>query len=170
MKITLRWMTLILFLAVFLSYSCKKSDSLQTSNNVLDSLKETPIGGTGFYISLPAHYSLKENEGPDFSVFYFASTDTTQRSNFSGGMYFGNFPNEFEVPSDSCKTEKITGAILGSNAKWTTYDCNGRYSIQTIADSKSNEGWNSKIHAFGHASTKDDLHKVLQLYSTLKKK
>jgi hypothetical protein len=148
----------------------KKGPAQQIENTFIDSLRETQIGTTRFYISLPIDYSIKENEGPDFSVFYFESTDTTIRSTFSGGMYFGNFPSSFGPANDSCKTEIMKGGILGGYPKWTAYDCDEEYSIQTIVDSKSGEGWNSKIHAFGHCTTKDGLNKLLDIYSTLKGK
>jgi hypothetical protein len=60
----------------------------------LDSLTEKQIGDLNYTISIPRDYSIKENQGPDFSVFHFSPTDTTVKNKFSGGIYFGNYrPN-----------------------------------------------------------------------------
>lgn len=154
---------------VFLS--CK--DNSQKGNEVkqtfLDSLVEEQIGGMNYYISLPINFSIEKKEGPDFSVFYFANTDTTAANSFSGGMYFGNHPSEFPPENDSCKVETIDSKILAESSTWTVYKCNGEFLAQTIVDSRSDERWNNQIHVFGHAKKEVDLDKVLAIYSTLRK-
>lgn len=54
--------------------------------------------------------------------------------------------------------------------EWRVYNCQGDFSIHTIADNKKGEGWNQQIHAFGHTKSSDELQKILDIYSTLKKK
>ncbi|MBS1542513.1 MAG: hypothetical protein JST14_02670 [Bacteroidetes bacterium] len=122
-----------------------------------------------YYISMPNKYSITEKEGPDFSVFYFADSGTTSATSISGGMYFGNFPSEFPPKSDSCKVRTMDSQILGNKSSWTIYECDREFAIQTIVESNSGEGWNSQIHAFGHGKSKEDLDKILAIYSTLRK-
>jgi len=157
------------FGTIFLLTSCGKSD--RNMDNVtqvfLDSLTETQI--LNYKISIPRDYSIKEKEGPDFTVFYFAPTDTTVKDKFSGGIYFGNYPSKFGSPNDTCKSEIITGDILDGHTDWTVYTCGKDFSIQTITASKSGQGWNNRIHAFGHGKSKSELFKMLKIYSTLKK-
>jgi len=156
---------------LFLLVRCGTSDNADNvTQNFLDSLTEKQIGDLNYTISIPRDYSIKENQGPDFSVFHFSPTDTTVKNKFSGGIYFGNYPTKFSSPSDTCKKEIIQGDILDSNADWTVYHCSGTFSIQTIIASKSGQGWNNQIHAFGHGTGKSELSKIQKIYSTLHKK
>jgi hypothetical protein len=163
------------FLSIFLILTILGcSDNKKTKhiieNPYLKELTEKQIGESNYYISIPKKYSIKENRGPDFSVYYFYPTDTTATAAFSGGFYFGNHPSLFGTAGDSCKTEKIKSKILNKNADWTVYNCKGKYSIQSIIESGSNEGWNQYIHAFAAANSAADLKKVFLILGTMKKK
>jgi hypothetical protein len=161
-----RLMLALCLLSLF--YSCKNVNHKDEVNNgFIDSLNEKRIGQTNYWIFVPADFEIKENEGPDFSVFYFV--DTTAKSGFSGGMYFGNYPSRFPPKNDSCKIEVINSEILGENSDWSLYECNGEYSVQTIVDSKS-KGWNNQIHVFGHTSSRSDVYRILKIYSTFTKR
>lgn len=163
-----------ILIAASLISSCNTSDKRKVDSDKQDafrkSLKEQQIEGVNFYISLPPTYAIKMNEGPDFSVYYIQPVDTTVKTAFTAGLYFGNYPHTFEAPNDSCQITKTNGNILGENTDWTVYHCGERYSIQAIVDSHSGEGWNSKIHSFGHAYSESDLTKILEIYSTLQQK
>ncbi|KAF2332012.1 hypothetical protein [Flavobacterium daemonense] len=163
-----------LFLSVFLiltilGCSDRKTKSIP-QNPYLKELTEKQIGETNYYISIPKKYTIKENRGPDFSVYYFFPIDTTDTASFSGGFYFGNYPSLFEASSDSCKTEKRKSNILNKDTDWTVYNCNGKYSIQSIVESGSNEGWNHYIHAFANANSTADLKKIFLILETMKRK
>lgn len=164
----------ISFLSVFLILTILGCSDKKTKhipeNPYLKQLTEKQIGDSNYYISIPKKYTIKENRGPDFSVYYFYPTDTTATAAFSGGFYFGNHPSRFESASDSCKTEKMQRKILNKNADWTVYNCKGKYSIQSIIESGSNEGWNQYIHAFASANSAADLKKVFLILGTMKKK
>ncbi len=161
------------FLSVFLSLTILGCSDKKTKhipeNPYLKQLTEKQIGETNYYISIPKKYTIKENRGPDFSVYYFYPTDTTAAAAFSGGFYFGNHPSLFE-PSDSCKTEKIQRKILKKNTEWTVYNCKGKYSIQSIVESGSSKGWNQYIHAFASANSAADLKNIFLILETMKKK
>ena len=164
-------LTAKILIAVFLLASCNNTNlSKQDEDTFKRSLTEKQIGKSNFYISLPDKYSIKESEGPDFMVYYILPTDTTDTSSLSCGIYFGNAPSEFKAKNETCKQEVMNGQILGNSEEWKVFDCDGEYSIQTIIDSKSREGWNDRIHAFGRATSKADLNKILIMYSTLHKK
>ena len=147
-----------------------KNDNIDKSIPFKDSLSEKQIDKTNYYISLPKEYIIEEKDGVDFSVYYFSPKDTSVKATFRGGMYFGNFPGEFEPESDSCKISYIRSKILEENLKWTIYNCNNTYKVQTITDSKSGESWNEKIHAFGNANSEADMKKLLFIFSTLNQK
>jgi hypothetical protein len=156
---------------LILFFSCKDvTKSNQVSQHFVDSLRVKQVGSLKYWISIPTGFEITEREGPDFSVYYFVQSDTTKKSKFSGGMYFGNYASKFPPNNDSCKVETINSKILDQNSDWTLYECQGVYSVQTIVASNSGEGWNNEIHAFGHGGSKNDLFKILKIYSTLHKK
>jgi hypothetical protein len=166
-------MTTHLLLTVLLLMSCNSSSKKNVDNNQIDkgfgnSLTEKQIGKSNFYISLPTDYAIKTHNGPDFSVYYFSPKDTSVKPSFSGGIYFGNFPHEFEPKNDSCKTSTVKGVILHSSQDWTVYNCNEDFTVQTIVESKSGEGWNERIHVFGTAVSREEMQKLLDIYVTLK--
>lgn len=168
-------LTYIFYLTLIISIqsSCTYNETKDNSNNAKVSniaLTEKPIGESGYVLSIPNDYSITTSNGPDFSVYYFSPTDTTAINKLSGGLYFGNYPSKFEADNDSCKTETLEGKILDNSQNWTVYNCQEDYSIQTIVENKKGEGWNQKVHAFGHAKNKDELQIILEIYSTLKKK
>ncbi|QQR55565.1 hypothetical protein IPG41_03355 [Candidatus Peregrinibacteria bacterium] len=165
--------TFCLTLIFLIQTSCNNNttqDSGNTDKVSKVSLIEKPIGESGYVLSIPADYSITTSDGPDFSVYYFSSTDTTIKNKLSGGLYFGNHPSEFEADNANCKTETLTGKILDNMQAWTVYNCQSDFSIQTIVDNNKGEGWNQKVHAFGHAKSNDDLQTILEIYSTLRKK
>jgi len=168
-------LTITLLLTTFLFVSCGQNSNKKSGNGFIDDsyvkeLVEKQIGESNYYISIPTDYTIKATDGPDFSVYYFYPTDSTMIANFSGGFYFGNHPSQFPSDNDSCKTDNLKSIILDENADWTIYNCNDNYSIQTIIDSKSGEGWNELIHAFGSANSTTDRNKLLSIFTTMKKK
>lgn len=168
-------LTITFLLTTFLFVGCgqnnsKKSDNSFISDPYIEELIERQIGESNYYISIPNEYTIKATDGPDFSVYYFYPKDTTIIANFSGGFYFGNHPSQFPPDSDSCKSDSSKSKILDENANWTVYNCNDNYTIQTIVDSKSGEGWNEFIHAFGSANSTTDRNKLLTIFTTMNKK
>lgn len=157
---------------ILMTFGCKddKKAKIVVEDPYLKELKETQIGDIDFYISIPKGYTIKENRGPDFSVYYFFPKDTTKTEALTGGMYFGNHPSQIEKSIDSCKTTKIKSSILNKDAEWTSIECKSRFSTQTIVESGSTEGWNNYVHAFANSSSEADLKKVLKIFKTLKKK
>lgn len=168
-------LTLFAFIAFLGFVSCTNTATTNTIVETKDTIVKTPlietqVGKSNYLISIPANYKVVENEGPDFYAYYINSTDTTDTVSFSAGMYFGNHPSKFKPANDSCSTELIDGTILESNTEWTVYNCQGSYSLQAIADSKSGEHWNNLIHAFGNTSSDADIQQVIDIFATLRKK
>ncbi|MNK85034.1 hypothetical protein D3C87_1049020 [compost metagenome] len=147
-----------------------KSVHCSADSVFIKSLKERQIGVSKYFISLPTDFAMYETNGEDFSVYSFYPTDTTHHTGFSGGLYFGNHPSQFPAKSKSCKIEKLKSEIFDQNVNWTIYSCDESYSIQSIMDSKSGEGWNELIHMFGNAKSTKQLDKLLFIFTTIKKK
>ena len=168
------WMTTRLVTALMIAglcFSCSRArDNFgDVSQSFLDSLMEKQIGTTNYFISVPKDFEIQEEEGIDFTVFYFVDSDTLQ-SNLNGGLYFGNYPGLFPQQPDSCNSETVKSKILGNNSTWTIYYCQGEYLVETIVENKESEGWNDRIHAFGHGRSREDIYKILRMYSTFHRK
>jgi len=147
-----------------------QGSGVKTSSTFKKHLTENKINGTDLCISLPANYSIHESRGPDFSVYYFSTSDTTDKKHFYGGFYLGNAPGGFEDNKEGCKAEKLNAYLLGDNKEWAVYHCNSQFKIQIITKSKSRYSWATYIHAFGKAPSKTELDNLLEVYSTLRKK
>ena len=175
LKITHCRLGFISLVVVFFLSGCGGTSSKQTGNSLpinslfISELTERQLGKSHYWISIPADYFIDVLEGPDFDVYYFLPTDTTAQTLFMAGVYFGNHPSKFNPDNDSCKTEKEQSEIFGENVEWTLYNCNGKYSIQTIVDSKSGEPWNEYIHAFGRANSIAELPKLFDIFRTIRK-
>ena len=164
-----------ILMAIILLSACncsgrKDTGPAQIDNTLTNGLVEQRIGESNFYIALPTGYFLKETKGLDFSVYYIAETDTTASGSFTAGLYFGDFPSEFQPDNDGCTTETLKGEILNASKDWTVYNCKGEYTIQTIVDNESGAEGSKRIHAFGRVSNQTALDKILGIFATLIKK
>jgi hypothetical protein len=159
----------ILFAAfVFLS-SCKSTPTGKdaTNDSFLSGLVKQHISTSGFSISLPADYKIRQKEGPDFTVYYFAPADSTLKAAFTGGMYLGNFPSEFGPENDSCKSSTIKAILLGKERDWKSFSCDSSFFAQTIVDNKDGDA--TKVHVFGRGTTAENLNRMIRIFSTLRK-
>jgi len=152
-----------LFFAL-LFFSCQPGT--RTSDDpFVKALTKRKLENSDFFISLPPDYAVSEKRGPDFSVYYFEPNKKDPKA-FIAGLYFGNHPSEFAA-TDSCKTEVLAGKILGDATDWSVSECDGKITIQTIVENGLEKGWNRQIHAFGNTTNREDLQKILAIYSTL---
>jgi hypothetical protein len=158
-------------LVSFLSCNNKHTDpKISEIDRFKSKLVEKAIPNTHYFISLPTDYSITENDGPGFSIYYFAPTDTLQKNKLTGGLYFGFAPNTSSMNPEGCKTEIRKGKILNVINDWKINNCKGEFSVQTIVSNSKDKEVNLKIHAFGDCFNKSDIEKLLQIYSTLKQK
>ncbi len=134
------------------------------------SLQEKQLGTSEYYISVPAGYSVKAKPGPDFAVYYISPADTVTMGDYYGGIFFGSLPNLFPPDSATCSTEKSKHILLGDSAEWTIYQCGPQFTVQTILDGINKDEPNLKIHAFGKAISGPDMQKLMDVYSTLRRK
>ncbi len=161
--------TLLLLGVILVLASCKQKNQTPGPDNAfVKTLKEQAVGNSGFLVSLPENYSVRQKGGADFKVYYFAPADSTLTALFTAGIYLGNFPTEFSPASDSCKTATTREKLLGKNAEWKIFSCDSSFFVQAIVDNKYSEGWNSKLHAFGKGSVAADKEKVFTILSTLR--
>ena len=163
---------LALYFIILSFFSCNGSDRKSTeTGHFVDSftggLKEKKIVDD-LYISLPESYSIRKKSGPDFSVYYFGPADSTIKADFSGGIYLGNFPQEFTAANDSCKNSSIKGKILDDAPNWKIFTCDSSFFLQTIIENKGDKSAD-KLHAFGKGTVGNE-EKVLKVFATLKRK
>jgi hypothetical protein len=156
---------IVVIVSIFLLMGCygngKKPVADPLSNDPYKKYLAKTETFEGYNISLPKGYKIRVNNQIDFSVLYFYPIDTNNTTGYRGGLYFGGHAAGFGPESDSCKVDSLQSPILGGIKRWTLYDCKGKYTVQIITDSKSGENWNTVIHAFGHAKSKTELHKII---------
>lgn len=139
------------------------SDSLFVSG-----LTEYQIGDSRYMISLPADYYIEMSEGPDFDVYYIQPVDTTTFGPFYIGLYFGNHPALLPPRSDTCRIERRASLLLNINAEWEIYRYNDIYFAQTMIKIKDDESWDEMIHAWSRATSEVNLHRLLDVFHTMK--
>jgi|GEM_PF-2072476 len=124
------------------------------------------LGGQGgLWISLPATYALKTTDGPDFSVHYFAPADTTVRSRYTGGLYFGYNPQGSDSTA-GCQRRRVTVAVLGRPVRFAVQRCATGYVVDAVFNGPS--GPPLVINAFGEAKSADELRQLLAIFATLR--
>jgi hypothetical protein len=134
-----------------------------------EDLKEVRLGDSNYYLSIPQTYIVQVSKGPDFDVYSFSSDKKAGEPTFSGNIYLGNWPSLINPLKANCKTERLTGKIMGKECNWTLNNCSEQYLLQTIVSNKFNEGWDMKIHMFARATSRSDVDKLVAIYSTLRK-
>lgn len=152
----------LLIIALF--FSCQ-SATQSSGDPFIRQLIMHKLDHSNFSISIPSDYIVSEKAGPDFSVYYFEPKKKDSTAAYIAGLYFGNHPGVFSA--DSCKTEMLSGNILGRAADWNVADCDGKITIQTVVENGLDKGWNRQIHGFGSTTDRADLQKILAIYSTL---
>jgi len=129
------------------------------------------LGKTDFYLALPPRFALKTTDGPDFQVHYFAPADTTVQADFSGGLYFGGYPQPQDSPADTlagCRVRRAAVTLLGHPATFTIRRCATGYAINSVFDSHSGRGWDERVNAFGEAKSAAGLRQLLAIFATLR--
>ena len=133
-------------------------------------LVEQRLGKTDFSLAIPAKFTLKATNGPDFLVYYFAPADTTVQADFSGGLYLGNQPQGDEVDSMAgCQTRRAAVAVLGHPALFAIHRCATGYTVNSVFDSHSGRTWDAQVNAFGEAKSAAGLHQLLAIFATLRR-
>lgn len=158
----------ILLLSIaFISCGLKnKVNPNEKDTTFISTLTEICIDSSRYYIALPPDYSLSTSHGPDFDVHYFFPIDTLVIPKYSGGIYFGGYPDLSGEANQTCKKDLINDMFMGDKTKWDCYACDSFYTIETVKEEDSY----LKIHAFGVAATKRDMYKLLDIFSTFRKK
>ena len=131
-------------------------------------LIERPLGESGYFVSLPSTYALKSTDAEDFVVYYFAPADTTVRTHFTGGVYFGGHPQGPDSAA-GCQVRRVPTTLLGRPATWTVQRCATGYTLHAVFDSQSGQGWNSLINTFGEAKSAAELRQLLAIFATLRR-
>ncbi len=154
----------------FLHFSCAERVKPKNDNSTLSQIQtfgkgiKTDIGTTGFTIELPTTHKMVKNNGPDFTVFYIRSIDTTYNKG-EAGIYFGTAPDE-HGPENVVSKEESTGITLGKSCKSVKY-ITAKYTwIETVID----EGDGNKIQTWYYAYTEDEMNKLGQMINAISRK
>ncbi len=156
------WLYILFGLFVF---SCSQG----VDQTYVKKLKSQSLVGTKFELSIPDHYMIKKNAGPDYDIFYILPIDTANMKLFNAGMYLGNHPSSFGKSKSGCNETKRKYIVLEAESEWSIFDCKGAFFVEIIVKNKYSSGGDEFIHIFGNATNKEDIDHVLAIFSTLKK-
>lgn len=131
-------------------------------------LVEQALGKTGFFLSLPSTYTLRSTDAADFLVYYFAPTDTTVRTQFTGGIYLGGHPQGSDSAAAGCQLRRVPTTLLGRPATWRVQRCATGYTLDAVFASHSGQEWSPVINAFGEAKSAAELRQLLAIFATLR--
>ncbi|MBF9220455.1 hypothetical protein [Hymenobacter ruricola] len=131
-------------------------------------LVEQALGDSGYFVTLPGTYKLRSTDAADFLVYYFAPADTTVRTSFTGGLYFGGHPQEASETGPGCQLRRVPTTLLGRPATWRVQRCATGYTVSAVFDSHSGQGWNPLINAFGEAKSAAELRQLLAIFASLR--
>ena len=160
----------LLLLLCWLTCSCRslegrRNDTARQQSG-LSSRLTLQLGKSAFYLSLPPDYQIKEINGIDFTVYYFQPKDSTHTSMGKGGIYVGGHPGRRGAEGDNCIAGNRPGVMLNKLVSWDTYSCTSKAFMETIVAVDPY----LKIHAFGEAKDKQELEKLLPVFSSLTQK
>jgi len=125
---------------------------------------EKQIANSRFYISLPGGYSVKENPGPDFTVYYFLP-NTEGADCGKAGFYIGGHPGKFYEGADYSFFQLGHHQLLGIVSEWKiSRGKDGSLCSETIIQREQFE----KIHAFVSTGNMEDLDKWITIFGTLR--
>lgn len=161
---------ILAFISSALLFSCGEETKVNSNSSASTYVPtfgkgiKTDIGTTGFTIDLPATHTMQEQKGPDFTVYYIGSVDTTINKG-EAGIYFGPAPDEHGPESVVSKEESV-GMHLGKNSKTVKYFTPKYTWIETVID----EGDGKKIQTWYYAYSETDLSNLGKMMETLARK
>jgi hypothetical protein len=160
----------IIFLVLILN-SCATGKNISINNIGNINLLENKIGNTDYFISLPENYYIKTFMGPDFYVYYINTKNTELDEITYGGIYFGNHPSLYgdDKEENLIFIENIYCKIFNKDRKWKVYNNENNYIAEIIIRNNGGKRWENYLHILANGKTKDELYKIIYLFSTLQK-
>jgi hypothetical protein len=161
---------MIIFLVLILN-SCITGKNISINNIGNIDLLENKIGNTGYFISLPENYYIETFMGPDFDVYYINTKNTELEEITNGGIYLGNHPSLFgdDKEINLIFIENIYCKIFNKDRKWKVYNNENNYIAEIIIRNNGGKGGDNYMHIWTNGKTKDELYKIVYLFSTLRK-
>jgi hypothetical protein len=154
------------FLLIILSIcSCKSKNSINENNIVEMKLFENKIEGTDFFISLPENYTITVIS----DVFFVCYINTNKFS--AGGVSVGtiNMSSEVSLVADSEDyffIENLINKIFDVDREWKIYAIKERFIAEVIIEYKTK--WGEYLHFYVFRPNKEEVYKVINLFSTLR--
>lgn len=171
----------VLFIACAISILLSCNNSHVTNDEIIkkdtvvhqkvefrDSLIETPLDSSGYYISIPRGYVIRtiEMSMTYKTMYFFMPSDTSDNAKANGVLSIG-LGKYTLLKSESQKI--ITSEFLGTNKEWRFSGYSENFMVETTAEVEM-ERYISGIHATGYAGSDAELTKLLEIFSTFKRK
>jgi hypothetical protein len=155
----------LLAFVLIITSSCKTLDTnlifiQNTSSNV-----ENHIENNDLSIYLPENYFLNKVQGKDGVIYYFESTlNGTVKQHEE--IFFGFYPGNIEKYYNN-KIETISTNVLNQERNLGIYFEKNVYSTIIIVPLNNEIGHERYIRIIGIANTKEELYKLINVFSTL---
>ena len=151
----------------FLFISCNsRTNNIIDTDSTRQKITKQLSSNSDYKILLWNDYSIKERNGPDFTVYYLYPTDTTKKLSGNGGIYFGGHPQRIQPDGDKklIKDSLMNGNLLGKKITWTIFDYGNSISAETILEL----GNYDKVSAFAYGQSYSDIDSLIRTLESLK--
>jgi hypothetical protein len=146
----------------FLFASCgSDADHQQQDTTALatPAAPETPP----FSIDLLPGYKIEKQVGPDFTVYYFQPTDTSQSFN-EGGIYFGAAPDTSSPRTQSYTKREFRDVFMGDTAEWREFTTDTYVQREVYVEKNPNE----KIHSWCYSNDPAMMEKLYAMIQSIR--
>lgn len=149
-------------IALGLLISCGNDGDEKTTDSVavINPIVEEPIP---FSIDLLPGYKIEKQDGPDFTVYYFQSTDTSQSFN-EGGIYFGGAPDTSSPQSQGYTKREFRDVFMGDSADWREFTTDTYVQREVYVEKSPTE----KIHSWCYSNDPAMLEKLYGMIQSIK--
>lgn len=119
-------------------------------------------GPVPFSINLLPGYKIEKQDGPDFTVYYFQSTDTSQSFN-EGGIYFGGAPDTSSPRTQAYTKREFRDVFMGDTADWREFTTDTYVQREVYIEKSPTE----KIHSWCYSNDPAMLEKLYGMIQSI---
>lgn len=116
-----------------------------------------------FTIDLLPGYKIAKQTGPDFVVYYFQATDTSQSDN-EGGIYFGSHPDTASPRTQAFTKREFRDVFMGDTADWREFTTATYVQREVYVETGPNE----KVHSWCYSNDSLMLEKLYAMIKSIR--
>lgn len=157
----LKFTVLCTALGLCMLASCGEGNTPQQQDTarVVIPVTEEPVP---FSVDLLPGYKIEKQDGPDFTVYYFQSTDTSQSFN-EGGIYFGGAPDTSSPRTQAYTKREFRDVFMGDTADWREFTTDTYVQREVYLEKSPTE----KIHSWCYSNDPAMLEKLYEMIQSI---